>query len=295
VIVVIGDLMLDIFLLSNLRREEQRSGLLVRGGGSAANTAAWLATLGCDVTFVGCVGGDPPGRMLVSELETAAVRTCIRTVGGEETGCVAVDVTDRGERVMRSSRGANAALSPGDIAAVANVHPDFVHITGYALLGPYSFDLLDAAADLADISGARLSFDPSSLGVITSVGSRVLRERLSRAHVELLLPNRQEAIALSEDETLAMAMETLHATAPLVAVKDGERGAVGVIDGKPREVPTDVLQPLDTTGAGDAFNAGVIATLHGDDDLLAAVARGNEVAGTVIKQYGGRPLSSRPA
>lgn len=72
-IACVGDIMVDIFLLSELQEAEQGEGILIRGGGSAANTAAWLARDGTRSTFVGCTGADVAGAMLVHELETSGV------------------------------------------------------------------------------------------------------------------------------------------------------------------------------------------------------------------------------
>src|SRR4029077_15345562 len=110
--------------------------LALRGGGSAANTAALVAHLGPGGTFLGCVGGDPPGNMLVEELRRAGIRIHVRTVSAE-TGGVAGEGTPQGERLMRSSRGAKQALSPYDLLDRVMPGVEFVHLTGYALLGPH--------------------------------------------------------------------------------------------------------------------------------------------------------------
>jgi ribokinase len=136
---VVGDLLLDVLLLSELKHSEQPAGMIARSGGSAANTAAWMQHLGCPVRFVGCVGNDGIGDMLRRELREVGVETRVRTVDGLETGCVAVELDAHGERLMRSSRGANVALVADDVRG-ANVGDIWgVHLTGYALLGVGGF------------------------------------------------------------------------------------------------------------------------------------------------------------
>ena len=287
-ILSVGDVLLDILLLPQLQREEQRSGIAVRGGGSAANTAAWVEHLGYPVRFVGCVGGDPLGAMLAAELRAGGVQTAVRTVAGAETGCVAVEVTPAGERVMRSARGANEALSPEDIRRAVSPGVKGVHLTGYALLGPYGPELLEAAGQAARAAGALLSFDPSSQGVVNRFGERLLEE-VERCGVDLLLPSRPEAEELTGETRVAKAAEQLASSARMVVITDGERPAVINAGGVTGEVPTQPVQPVDTTGAGDAFNAGVLVELLHGAALPEACRQGHRLAREVIFQYGGRP------
>lgn len=288
-ILVAGDLMLDIVLLSELRAQEQSTGIHVRSGGSAANTAAWMATLGLQVSFVGCIGDDIMGSMLVTELKQAGVRTRVRTVIGAETGAVAVQVGDDGERTMRSARGANQHLAPDDLLANASAPLSIVHLTGYALLGPFRFALLHAAGDIARACDAFLSFDPSSTGVIRFLGAERLLYEAATAGVDLLLPNCEEAEELTGVRGSIQAAEVLAARTPRVVVKDGQRGATWAAGDAAGEMSTQAQIPVDTTGAGDAFNAGVLAALSTGGSLADACRRGHEVATRAIALYGGRP------
>jgi sugar/nucleoside kinase (ribokinase family) len=282
--------MVDVLLLPELRQEEQAAGLALRGGGSAANTAGWLAHLGHDAAFIGCVGGDAPGNMLVEELRHARVRTHVRRVGAE-TGCVAVEITPLGERLMRSSRGANQALSPDDILDLDISAIEFVHLTGYALLGPYGLEMLRAGGKLARRVRAVLTFDPSSLGVIGKVGADRLLSSLSECGVGIFLPNREEAEALTgQAEPEGAALALLRAT-PRVAVKCGRDGSCFADDSGHGRLGTRALQPVDSTGAGDAFNAGLLAGLSKGLSLPDACELGNQVAGQAVMRLGGRPPS----
>lgn len=293
-ILVAGDLLLDIFLLPELRAEEQAAGLLVRCGGSAANTAAWMARQGLEVRFVGCVGDDPMGKMLSAELLSHGVQTGTRIVAGAETGCVAVEVGGSGERVMRSSRGANMALSPDDLLCAASRDTVLVHLTGYALLGPFGLQLLRTAADIARSTGALLSFDPSSIGVINQVGPQSVMRELEQAGIGALLPNREEAIALVGGGSIESAAESLCSTVPTVIVKDGGYGALAAKHGSLTRVQTTPARALDTTGAGDAFNAGALSALLRRGTVTEACEEGHSLAARAISQYGGRPGTRFP-
>jgi sugar/nucleoside kinase (ribokinase family) len=287
VIAVIGDLLLDVYVLSQLREAEQGQGILLRPGGSAANTAAWLSHLGSPVTFIGCVGADAVGDMLGQELESHGVRTRLTVAHGSETGAVAIELTEGAERVMRSSRGANMALSTD---AIRRVEPaKILHLSGYSLLGPYGLAMLEAAGQAARDLSATLSFDPSSVGVIRRFGGPRFLEAIESSGVNLLLPNRDEALALTGGGNVTEAAVMLGSRVEMVIVKDGARGALWSTGERSGLTPTEPAIPRDTTGAGDAFNAGVIRSLELGLSGEVACARGNQVAAQAIGRYGGRP------
>jgi sugar/nucleoside kinase (ribokinase family) len=288
-ILVVGDLLLDLLLLPELREEEQSAGIVARSGGSAANTAAWIAHLGAEAGFVGCVAADALGAMLGGELAASGVDVRLRPVTGAETGCVAVEITAEGERTMRSSRGANAELAPSDIQSSARDGVEWVHVTGYSLLGPHGFGILRRSAVVAQENGAKLSFDPSSTAVVNHFGAdRVLAE-LEACRTWLLLPNAAEARALVGESTSEPAARVLGDRFPLAVVKEGPDGATWSDEMRLEHVPTRTVLPVDTTGAGDAFNAGVIIGLSRGESARDACSLGHSIARRVISQYGGRP------
>jgi len=292
-IATVGDLMLDVFLLSDLQQEEQGRGIILRPGGSAANTAAWIVQLGISSAFVGCVGSDGPGRLLINDLEEYGIANRVRSVPGVETGAVAIEVRDDGERVMRSARGANQALSVDDINRLEAMRPVIVHITGYALLGAAGPDLLSEVGRVARSVGAAVSFDPSSVGVIRRFGASLLLRTVRDAEVTLLLPNALEAHALAGRTTSEEAAQHLAEQTHTVVVKDGPRGAIYSSAGEVGRVSVEAVRPVDSTGAGDAFNAGVLAGRYLGEAWSTACARGHGCAHEVLGQYGARPQRSR--
>lgn len=289
-IACVGDIMVDIFLLSDLQRAEQGDGILLRGGGSAANTAAWLARTGAETVFIGRTGEDAAGAMLTQELAACGVIPCIRTVPEAETGAVLVRVDDDGtERVMRSSRGANTALSPDDLATADVPALTCIHLTGYALLGPAGLDLLEAAARIAKARQALLSFDPSSPSVIERIGAATLLQAMNRCGVAILLPNAAEAAAMT-GKTVPAAAQALREYVPTVLIKAGANGAVFATASSSGAVPIRPARPIDPTGAGDAFDAGAIAALVAGKSVADACREGVMLASEVLVHYGGRPV-----
>jgi len=289
-IVVIGDIMMDVFLLPELKITEQESGLLLKTGGSAANTAAWLAYLGDDATMVGAIGNDSTGHAIADELRRHRVLTRLSVHRERPTGAVLVALDVDREYVMRSSRGANLYLSVDDINAIP---PDLtfanVHLTAYSLLSPCGLNLLHAAAQLARARGARLSVDISSQSAIRSIGRELLLESLIDAETSILFANSAEVQALTGEESVSEGVKQLAVTFPLVFVKHGARGAEWAHRGRTGRSSAVEVAVVDTTGAGDAFAAGALSSLHMGVIPGDACVAGNRAASTAIQLYGGMP------
>ncbi len=164
-VVCVGDVMLDI--------SAALPGPLARGsdtpapisfchGGSAANTAAWLASLGVPCVFAGRVGDDPFGRDAVAALRGHGVVATVSVDPGSATGVCLVLVDPDGERTMVPSAGANATLSAADLGENLLSAADHLHLSGYALLNSGSRAAALFALGLAASVGASVSVDAAS-------------------------------------------------------------------------------------------------------------------------------------
>lgn len=257
-----------------------------RGGGAGANVAAHLAQLGTRVALVGCVGDDAPGAGLAAELSAAGVELQLRTVPGAATGTIVSLVEPGGQRSMLADRGANLALRPDDVPAFAT--GQHLHLSGYTLLdeGPRSAGL--AALHAALDAGCTVSLDPASTGPLRRYG--VDRWLADTAGATLLLPNADEALLLTgcaDAEAAARALARAHAVVAVSLGADGALWASGdVLLHRPAH-PTDVV---DTTGAGDAFAAGLLATWLGSPGAgpAAALDAGLALAAEVVRRPGAR-------
>ena len=116
-IVVVGDVMVDVVVrLSGplAQASDAPAEIRFRGGGSAANTAAWLAAAGAEVTLVARGGDDERGRAAVEELRAAGVHTRVALDADRPTGTCLVLIDPGGERTMAPDAGANDGLAPDD-------------------------------------------------------------------------------------------------------------------------------------------------------------------------------------
>ena len=104
-------------------------------GGSAANTARWLARLGVQTQLIGAVGRDAAGRALVDALRSDGVTTRVVRTGGQRTARIGVLVDPTGERSFVADRAAADALAPADLREGWFREVAVVHLPAYSLLG----------------------------------------------------------------------------------------------------------------------------------------------------------------
>lgn len=256
-------------------------------GGSAANTAAWLAATGSPVTLVAAVGTDDAGSTRLAELADAGVDCAVERVAAN-TGAVVV-LSDPTERTMLCDRGANHLLSARHVtAAVRGAGAQHLHLSAYPLFDEGSRPAALAALAAARAAGMTTSVDAASAGPLAAAGTAALDWLRG---VDLLLANLDEArvLAGAADADPADAARTLTGLAGSVVVKLGPAGALRA-DGpsvvRTGAVATDVVDP---TGAGDAFAAGLLAAELSGADPLAALRAGAALGARAVALLGARP------
>jgi ribokinase len=291
-IVVLGDLMTDVVALASgpmSRGSDTRARVRFGGGGSAANTAAWLAATGVPGAFVGRAGDDLLGRAAVAELRDLGVDVHVGLDPKRTTGACVVVVTPDGERSMFPDAGANAGLAPEHLPAQLFVAGHHLHLSGYALLTEGSRAAALAALDLARTAGMTISVDPASVNPLRAVGVERVMAWLDG--VDLLLANEDEACLLAGLADPLAAGRALTQRFPEVVVKLGGDGAAwcGRDAGAPVVVPAVPVDVVDTTGAGDAFAAGFLPADLAGAAPADALTSGCAIAARVVARAGARP------
>ncbi|MFL6139918.1 MAG: carbohydrate kinase family protein [Frankiaceae bacterium] len=290
-VVVVGDVMTDVVarIAGPVERgSDTAASIATHGGGSAANTAAWLASTGAQVTLLGRRGADPLGDAAELALQAAGVRTRLAIDPDRPTGTCIVVVEPGGERTMLPDRGANRALAPADIPAAELVAGRHLHLSGYPLLDGPSRPAALAALDAARRAGVTVSVDPSSAAPLRALGAGRF---LDETGGWLCLPNLDEAEVLTGTRDPVAAGRALAAAYREVVVTLGADGAVWVGEGTVVRAPAAPAAgtAVDTTGAGDAFTAGFLAARLAGAPPSDALAAGAALAARAIAIPGGRP------
>lgn len=284
-IVVLGDLVLDVAVAPARPLE---AGTDVAGrvafvqGGSAANTARWLGRLAARATLITAVGRDATGRALVDAVRREGVTMRVARVAGARTARIAVLVGQDGERSFVSDRGAANLLEPDDLRPQWFSGAQALHLPIYSLLGSPLGDAGRRAIELARDAGAAISVDLASTGPLMAGGRRAARELVAAATPDILFATGSETEALLGGGRV----EGLLELAAIAVVKRGPKGATVLARaGAERlrfEVATTPLTAGDTTGAGDAFDAGFLVgwfTARGAGRSVAASLQRAALAG----------------
>lgn len=276
-ILVVGDVIDDTVVIPTgpIRADTDTPSTIRRvAGGSAANTAAWLAALGADVAFVGAVHRADVERhtALLPGVEVHLQAT------DAATGAIIV-LVQGADRSMLTDRGANAELDFDAIPdALIRAH---VHLTGHSMAasdGTAFARFLRRAKSL----GATISVSPGSVAYIDALGAERFGAVIAGADV--LFASLAEGAALAGTPDPAEIAARVDAPTLVLTL-----GADGVIVDDVRIPAVTAPEVVDPTGAGDAFCAGFLARWSKDRDAAAAARAGTEVAARAVGVVGGRP------
>jgi len=251
------------------------------GGGSAVNTSIDGARLGLKTAIIAKIGFDSFGRIVVDELLREGVDiTGLRVSSKGRTGFTIVVIDRNGDIVMYGFKGVAEELEPSDVVDDIVVNARFIHIASLRI------DTSIRVAEIAKKSGAKVSWDPGR--VLATKGVKEL-ERLIKL-VDIVTLNNREVAALTglKPEEYKEAAKTVKELGPeLVVVKLGPRGVYALSNDLNEEIPAvKVDRVVDTTGAGDAFAAGLIAGLIRGYTTRKALLYANAVAALKITKLG---------
>jgi len=287
-VVTVGDVMIDVRVDSDGLEEggDVHGRVLVRPGGSAANAAVWAVEAGATSRVHGRIGSDVAGALLRDELIARGVEPALAIDRTAETGTMLV-VHEPRERSMVADRGAGGRLSPEDLPE--RLEAGAVLVSGYSLLFEPT-----SAAGVAALERARARFvavDAASWPMIRSFGA----ERFLRAcaPATMLLANEREAEELT-DRRGAAAVDELSRRFHVVCVKQGDEGALMSWEGLVIRNATDAVVEKDPTGAGDAFNGVLLASLvagRSPGDALGSACRAGARVAASYETWPERPRS----
>jgi sugar/nucleoside kinase (ribokinase family) len=263
-----------------LGRERFAQDVTIAAGGGAYITAAHLAALGRPSALLTRLGTDPLSQSLNPELEGSGIDLAFIERSHDAGPQPTVALVKDGERAFVSRRAGTSrpasleeALSAPDIA--------HLHIAEFATLN----DNPDVIV-MAKRCGLTVSLDPSWDDELIRQDAGFFE---ACAGVDIFLPNVEEGEALTGEKSAETVLCHLQKHFPLVVLKRGEHGAIasrGTTRVSAEALPVNVV---DTTGAGDAFNAGFLHAWLGNSDIKSSLAGGIKAAALSVQSAGGAP------
>ncbi len=257
-------------------------GLLKQPGGKGANQAVAASRAGAKVTFVGCVGDDDDGALILRQLRSEGVDTSeVEVVSSHPTGLALVYVFEDGENSIAVIPGANAVVPAPRAARVVHRLADSRAVV--VTQGEVSHQVIAAVIGAAAAVGARPVLN---LAPYSAVGREVL------AACDPLVVNETEASSLLDArvddlESAKLAVQSLSSLARSAVITLGSGGAVWAENGRLGHVPAPpVPVVLDSTGAGDAFVGALSTRLSEGADLAQAVETGVRAGSFAVARLG---------
>ncbi len=284
---VLGELNCDLILYGlpavlEPEREHLATDFAMTLGSSSAIFAHNISLLGSRVGFTSCIGSDPLGKFCVERLSEGGVDVSgVKCLANKTTG-VTVILPVANQRQILSYLGTTVDLE--------SAHLNFDYLRSAAHFHLSSFFLLRGLRP--SLPGLFLQMKQS--GLTTSLDTNDDPENLWAADVkdvlksvDVFLPNEQEACKLVGVRDVESALESLSRLVSIVVIKCGAQGAVAKHGSKRFSVPAVPLQPVDTVGAGDSFNAGFLHKFIRGSAIQDCVEYGVACAGLSTTRAGG--------
>lgn len=258
-VIVVGELNVDLVLnqmnsFPEMGKEKLAQQMTLTLGSSSAIFASNLSSLGAKVSFIGKIGEDQFGELVLQSLQTKGVDTSfILQSPALNTGLTVVLNFDE-DRAMVTHPGAMDELRLADISPEQLARARHLHFSSYFLqpgLKEEVTELFQQAKKLGLTTSFDTQWDPQEKWELD------LAELLP--YVDVFLPNEKELLKLTHTDTLAEALAALPENVNLVLVKMGSKGSVSWCRGKLLSMESFLNEEVvDAIGAGDSFNAGFI-------------------------------------
>ncbi len=305
--IALGELLIDFVPEENGRSLADARAFVKAPGGAPANVAVGLARLGIDAGFLGKVGDDPFGRFLTDVLRDNGVDVEQIVFDTQaRTALAFVSLTSSGERDFLFYRHPSADMRyrPEEVSEAYVAGASMLHIGSISLIQETSRSATLRALDLASEHGLWVSYDANlrlPLWPSPEAAREGIRSVWRRAHVVKISEDELEFLTGARD--MAAARTLRHDGLRLLVVTRGDAGAWYLTRQGEGEVPGFRVDTVDTTGAGDAFTAALLASLLEDDALEKtrealepALRRANAYAALTTTRRGAIPaLPSREA
>ena len=260
-------------------------------GGSAANTAAGVASLGGKASFVGKVASDDLGDIFAADLHHLGVHYGVsRLTEGPATARSMILISPHGERTMNTYLGACHQLTTADIKEDEIGAATVTYMEGFLWDPAEAKKAFVLAAHYAHKHERATSFTLSDPFCVDRYREEFL-DLIRSKTVDYVLGNIEELKSLYQTDNLGAAVQQIAKDAELAAITMGAEGAMVVHNGEITTVPAYAIdRVVDATGAGDLFASGFLLAAARGQQFEAALKLGCLAASEVISHIGARPV-----
>jgi sugar/nucleoside kinase (ribokinase family) len=257
-------------------------------GGSAANTAAGVASFGGRAAYIGRVSDDAFGKVFSHDLRSIGVHfDSPSATTGAPTGRCLVIVTPDAQRTMCTFLGAGAELDENYVDEALIASSAVTYLEGYVWDPPAAKKAVRRAAAVAHQADQRVALTLSDPFCVERHREEFLE--LIEGHVDILFANEHEITMLYEVDTFDEALHRVRGHCEIAALTRGPHGSVVVAGDDVHVIDAHPVEVVDTTGAGDLYAAGFLYGLTHGHALATCGRLASLAAAEVISHLGARP------
>ena len=256
------------------------------GGGKGANQAVAAKRLGANTYFIGAVGEDEAGKLMLELLSEEEINLdAVAHVKGEATGQAYIMVDDLGQNSIMIHAGANNAFTPEHVQA----HQAIIEKSDF-IIAQFESHLASTiqAFEIAKKAGVKTILNPAP--AMEKVPEELLRL------TDIIIPNETETeiltgVKITDEASMQKAAQKLHDLGiEGVIITVGSKGAYYDVHGENGIVPAFKVEAKDTTAAGDTFIGALSTVLKKDlSNLQAAISYGNQASSLTVQRFGAQP------
>lgn len=270
-------------------------------GGATVNVAAGISRLGAPSAYITVIGDDATSQFVWNELRQEGVDLSFAKLENGKRVCgVSIHLTEENERVFHSysNETPDIQIEASDLQLNAFQNASVLHIGSGTMFHPTPLNTTRKAVQMAKASGVPLSFD-TNIRPLRWKSEALCRETILSffSETDLLKLTDEELYFLTETETLEAGIAKLASYhIPVVLITVGAQGTFAVLDGHVTHVGVEQIEVVDTTGAGDAFIAGILRQIHlkgmpiAHDEWIDYISFGNKLGALCATQLGALPV-----
>ena len=251
-------------------------------GGGAAIFTLGIGKLGLNPVFQGKIGDDCYGQFILNEFRDKNVDQTLISISNLNKTGISISFTNEADRSFLTYRGTNDEIDLSNINVDKVKEAKHIHLTSYMGRKNHK-QYLELLKKIKADGTTTVSFDVGW----DDTGEWYQGIYELYPYIDILFMNETEAIHYSRKTEVVEALKDFGNTCKLVVAKLGKKGAMAIQDGKLYKVESYKVQAIDTTGAGDSFNAGFVYGFLKGKSIEEALRCGNACGGLSVTALGG--------